>query len=226
MTRDQIKWVIGYIRVSTEDQAINGAGLEAQRQAIERKVAEKGWELLRLFEDKGVSGKRMAKQPALVEALAMLKSKKAHALVVSKMDRLSRSLTDFSQTLEEARDQGWHLVAIDLDIDTSTPGGEMAANGYINASQFERRMIGARTKEALAVRRARGIGVPGGLKGKMGPPKIVSAAVEKRIKQRRARGLSYQRIAAELDASGVPAPHTERWGWTTIRRVMERSKEA
>jgi DNA invertase Pin-like site-specific DNA recombinase len=229
MTRDQIKTVIGYVRVSTDEQASHGSGLDAQKRAIRDKVKYMRWHLLpaadggEFFEDAGVSGKRMAKQPQLVVALAELRAGRAHALVVSKMDRLSRSLRDFAGLIETASHEGWHLVAIDLDIDTSTPGGEMAANNYINASQFERRMISTRTKEGLAARRARGIGVPHGLKGPIGRPPTVEGDLLKRILRRRRAGKSFASIADELTHSGIPTPTgAADWGWGTVAYAVRK----
>src|SRR5207248_6984277 len=83
-------------------------------------------------------------------------------------NRLSRSLLDFSGLVEQSRREGWQLVALDLGVDTSTPSGEMLANVLAVFAQFERRLIGQRTREALAIKRAQGgparppAGDPGG----------------------------------------------------------------
>ena len=75
--------------------------------------------------------------------------------MVAKLDRLSRSLLDFAALMEQARSSGWNLVALDLGVDTSTPAGEMMASVLATFAQFERRLIGQRTKDALAVKRAK-----------------------------------------------------------------------
>lgn len=72
------------------------------------------------------------------------------------MDRLSRSVVDGAGLMERAAREGWALHFADLDIDTSTPAGEMAANIIIAGSQYERRLISQRTRDALAAKRARG----------------------------------------------------------------------
>ena len=77
--------------------------------------------------------------------------------MVAKLDRLSRSMTDFTRLMERSWKKGWALVALDLGVDTTTPAGEMIANSVANFSQFERRLIGQRTKDALAVKRAQGV---------------------------------------------------------------------
>lgn len=216
MTRDEVKRVIGYVRVSTSDQGRSGLGLEAQVEAINAKARSKGWEVLRIAQDVA-SGRSLNGRPAMKAALEDLRARRADALVVSKLDRLSRSLIDFAQMLETARKQGWHVVMLDLELDTSTPMGKLSANMLANVAQYEREMIGLRTKEALAVKRSRG--------ERLGRERVITPAVERRIRQLRdKKGLSYQAIAAALDEAGVPSPAGgERWNWSTIRRVMERA---
>jgi DNA invertase Pin-like site-specific DNA recombinase len=132
---------IGYIRVSTEEQADSGAGLEAQRRAIEQEASRRGWTLIGILED-AASGKSMNKRPGLKEALKAVDDGRAEALVVAKLDRLSRSLLDFSSLMERSRKAGWALVALDLGVDTTTPAGEMLANVLAVFAHFERRLIG------------------------------------------------------------------------------------
>ena len=215
MTTDEIRRVIGYVRVSTDDQNDSGAGLDAQRRAIEAKVASKGWQMMRIAKDVA-SGKSLNGRHDLKAALAELKAHKADALVVAKLDRLSRSVPDFGSLLETARKQGWHVVMLDLELDTSTPMGEAMANMAMTFAQFERRMIGLRTKEALAVRRAQGV--------RLGRERMISPAIERRIKQLRQRGLSYQLIAARLTAENIPTPSgaVVPWSWQTVAQVVNR----
>jgi DNA invertase Pin-like site-specific DNA recombinase len=197
-----VKRVIGYIRVSTAEQADSGAGLEAQRQAIQVAAELRGWELVNIFED-AVSGKSLNGRHELKKALADLKARRADGLVVAKLDRLSRSIHDFSGLLEIARLQNWALVALDFDLDTSTPAGELVANVMASVAQWERRIIGQRTREGLAVRKAQGV--------KLGRPRSIDPAIASRIVRLRRQGLSFEKIGAEVGL-----------GWTTVRRVVER----
>ena len=71
-------------------------------------------------------------------------------IVVAKLDRLSRSLKDFALLMERAQKRGWNLVACDLGIDLSSPSGEFMAGVMSSAAQWERRIIGQRTKYAPA----------------------------------------------------------------------------
>jgi len=76
--------------------------------------------------------------------------------MVSKLDRLSRSLLDFAGLMHRAQVGGWNVVALDLGIDLATPAGEFMASVMASAAQWERRIIGQRTRDALAVRKAEG----------------------------------------------------------------------
>jgi DNA invertase Pin-like site-specific DNA recombinase len=108
------------------------------------------------IEDAGYSAKDL-KRPGVQEELRALEAGEAKALVVAKLDRLSRSMLDFAALMATALKQNWALVALDCALDTSTPAGEAMANVLATFSQFERRLIGQRTKEALAAKRAAGV---------------------------------------------------------------------
>ncbi len=172
--------VVGYIRVSTAEQADSGAGLAAQRTAIAAEVERRGWELVGVEEDAGVSGKTIDRRPALARALASVDSGQASALVVAKLDRLSRSLLDFAGLMERGRKKSWALVALDLAVDTTTPAGEMMANVLASFAQYERRLIGQRTKDALAIKRAQGV--------RLGRPQTLRDVVVARIVAEHAAG--------------------------------------
>src|SRR6266545_2957767 len=90
---------VGYIRVSTEEQAEQGVGLSAQRSVIEAEVARRGWTLVQVFEDTA-SGRSLSGRRGLEAALETLEAGTADALVVAKLDRLSRSTKDFAALLE------------------------------------------------------------------------------------------------------------------------------
>jgi DNA invertase Pin-like site-specific DNA recombinase len=203
---------VGYIRVSTTEQADSGAGLEAQRRAIAQACEARGWDLVGVFDDPGLSGKNL-NRPGLIAALEMVETGRASVLVVAKLDRLSRSLIDFAGVMERSRKRGWHLAALDLGVDTSTPQGELVASVMATFAQFERRLIGLRTKEALAVKRSQGI--------RLGRPPAVLADTVQHIRQLRESGLSYREIGSQLDAEGQPTPHGGQcWHPNTVRRIL------
>jgi DNA invertase Pin-like site-specific DNA recombinase len=210
---------VGYMRVSTAEQAGSGAGLEAQRAAIEREAAHRGWELVEVCTDAAASGRSITGRPALDRALRAVEGGDADVLIVAKLDRLSRSLLDFAALMARAQQRGWNLVALDLGIDLSTPAGEFLANVMASAAQWERRIIGQRTREALAVRKAQGV--------RLGRPVGLGADVTDRIRKLREQGLTLAAIAGLLNAGEVPtAQGGARWHASTVRAVLERTSDA
>jgi DNA invertase Pin-like site-specific DNA recombinase len=204
--------VIGYVRVSTEEQSTSGAGLAAQRTAIEAECLHRGWHLVEVIEDAGYSAKDL-KRPGVQVALETLQQGDAGALVVAKLDRLSRSMLDFTTVMATATKQGWALVALDCAVDTSTPAGEAMANVLATFAQFERRLIGQRTREALAAKRASGV--------RLGRPVSLPDAVNKRIAAERKAGHSLAAIAAMLNEEQVPTAQGGRQWWpSTVRAVL------
>ena len=204
--------MIGHVRVSTEEQADSRAGLQAQRAAILAEAERRGWRHVEIIEDAGYSGKDL-KRPGIVEALEALHRRDASTLVVAKLDRLSRSMLDFSELMTRATREHWALVALDLGVDTTTPSGEMMANVLATFAQFERRLIGQRTRDALAARRAAGV--------VLGRRRSMPEEVLARIVAERAAGRSTPAIAAGLNADGVPTAHGGRqWYASTVAKAL------
>ena len=213
--------VIGYVRVSTDEQERSGAGIEAQRAAIVGDADRRGWRLVGIEQDTA-SGKSTKRRPGLASALEQLDAGNADSLMVAKLDRLSRSLLDFAALVEQSRRKGWSLVALDLGVDTSTPSGEMMANVLAVFAQFERRLIGQRTKEGLAAKRA-----SGKLHGPIGRPRQLPDEVVRRIVDERHAGRSTPMIAAGLNADAIPtAQGGARWWPSTVAKVIDRSPQS
>src|SRR5206468_792739 len=130
-----------------------------------------------------------------------------------KLDRLSRSMIDFTRLMATAQTQGWALVALDCAVDTTTPAGEAMANVLATFAQFERRLISQRTREALAVKRAQGV--------RLGRPPELDAATVRRIRSARKRGKTLAAIADRLNKAGVPTAHGGvRWYPATVLAVL------
>lgn len=166
-----------------------------------------------MYEDAGMSGSTLANRPGLSKALEAVESGQAGALVVAKLDRLSRSLLDFAGLMEQSRQQGWALVALDLGVDTSTPQGELMAAVLATFAQFERRLISQRTKAALQAKAAQGI--------RLGRPRTVPALAVQRISELRQQGLTWRDLADTLNAEGVPTGRDgASWHAGTAHRAM------
>jgi DNA invertase Pin-like site-specific DNA recombinase len=205
--------MIGYLRVSTEEQGRSGLGLGAQRAAIADAASARGWEV-EWVQDPGYSAKALHR-PGLEYALERLRSGTAEGLVVAKVDRLSRSLGDFCGLIQRAEREGWALVVLDPPLDLTTPAGRMLAHVLGAFAEFEREMIGQRTREGLAVAKANG--------KRLGRPARMKPDVVARIVRERAEGRSLGAIAAGLNADGVPRAHGGRaWYPTTVRMALRR----
>lgn len=119
--------MLGYVRVSTDEQARSGLGLEAQEAALKAEAERRGWDLV-IFRDEGVSGKQV--NPGLRKALGELAAGLADGLIVARMDRISRSLLHAVEILDLAKNQGWALVVLDLGVDLTTPAGRALAGRW------------------------------------------------------------------------------------------------
>jgi DNA invertase Pin-like site-specific DNA recombinase len=193
--------MLGYSRVSTDEQVDSHAGLDAQQHMLERAFEYEGWQCAGLLADEGVSGKDL-ERPELKRALEMIIDGEADGLVVAKLDRLTRSVVDFADLLEWFQLADAKFVALDLRLDTSTATGEFAASLMALVAQWERRTIGERTRVAMAAKRQRGEAT--------GLPSLLDEThreVRERILELRDEGLSRTAIAEQLT----------REGWKTAR---------
>lgn len=204
--------VVGYTRVSTDQQGESGAGLDAQRAAIETEATRRGWSLDRIYTDVA-SGKSTRGRRHYGAALSRMTP--GSVLVVAKLDRLSRSLLDFAELMAQAQRDGWSIVALDIGVDTSTVNGELVASIIMALAQWERRIIGQRTKDALGVVRARGT--------RLGRPTTVTDAALAVITERRSAGASLRETARALNRASVPTAQGGReWHASTVKAVEVR----
>jgi DNA invertase Pin-like site-specific DNA recombinase len=205
--------VVGYTRVSTGKQEDSGAGLAAQEAAIRAEVKRRGWDLQAIVTDIG-SGKAMTSRVALNAALAGLDAGKVDMLLVSKLDRVSRSVADFANLLDRSVRKGWSLSMLDISVDTTTPNGKMVAGMMSVIAQWEREIIGARTKDALRARKAEGV--------HCGRKSVLDPNTRAYIVELRDEGLSFAAIARRLMAEQVPtALGGTHWERSTVRDVTK-----
>jgi DNA invertase Pin-like site-specific DNA recombinase len=177
----------------------------------------RGWHVVDHLTDAGVSAKSLGGRPALAEALRLVSEDEADVLAVAKLDRLSRSLLDFAGLMARAQSEQWSLVALDVDVDTTTPSGRLVANVMASVAEWERETIAARTRDALAAKRAQGV--------VLGRPRSVSSGAVSRIRELREGGLSLAACADRLTAEAVPtAQGGQRWYASTVRQVLTSAK--
>lgn len=205
---------VGYCRVSTDGQGERGYGLDAQRAVIDAVVEKQGWNLAEVYVDVA-SGKSTKRRPELARALLELDAGHAQVLVVAKLDRLSRSLLDFAGLMATAQEQGWGIVADDIGVDTSSINGELVANIIMALAQWERRIIGKRTKDALAEVSASGV--------RLGRPVSTSPDAEAVVRVMRRQGSSYGAVAKALNTEGLPtAQGGAQWHPSTVKALCQR----
>jgi DNA invertase Pin-like site-specific DNA recombinase len=219
MARHGGKW-ISYLRVSTDQQGRSGLGLQAQRKAVNDFLKGGRWTLAAEYVEIE-SGKRNDR-PKLKEALAACKKLKAQ-LVVAKLDRLARNVHFISGLMESGID----FHAADMPFANRLTVHILAA-----VAEHEREAISQRTKVALAAAKARGV--------KLGGPRLAQARLKGHVGNRKAADrfatnvkpiiieikssgvTSLRKIAAALDARGVPTARGGVWSAAQVSNIMKR----
>lgn len=215
--------VIGYARVSTDEQAKSGLGLEAQIAKI-RAYAE-------LFEltvtdiiiDDGVSGKNL-KRPGLIKAIRAIKAGEAEGMLVAKLDRLTRNVADLGTLVQSVFDKA-ELYSVSEQINTKNAAGRLVLNVLVSVAQWERETICERTSDALQAKKARGEktggNVPFGFEVVNGKliENVEEQAVISKIRELRANGLSLRKIAEKLNDEGIETKTGKAWNAMQISRI-------
>ncbi|HEY4000524.1 MAG TPA: recombinase family protein [Candidatus Xenobia bacterium] len=213
--------VIGYTRVSTEEQATQGVSLAAQADKLRAYAALYDLELVDVVEDAGQSAKTL-NRPGLQRVLELLRTGQAEGLLVAKLDRLTRSVADMAHLINDYfGDRARHqvtLLSVADQVDTRTASGRLVLNILSSVSQWEREAIGERTRAALAHLKQAGV--------KLGAPPLTDATTIARIVALRHDGMTYRQIATALQTEGRPTMRGGRWGPETIRKVLGRQTNA
>jgi len=147
---------IAYLRVSTDQQADKGVSLDAQRAKAEAYAQLYDLTLVEVIVDAGVSAKTLDR-PGLQKALAMLRSGEAQALLVAKLDRLTRSVVHLGELVDDYFSEGKSaLLSVGEQIDTRSAAGRLVLNILASVSQWEREAIGERTATAMRHKASQG----------------------------------------------------------------------
>jgi site-specific DNA recombinase len=199
---------IGYIRVSTEGQAVDSVSLDAQRAKIEAWCLLNDYELSAVHVDAGISGKSADNRPGLQAALT--DCREGSALVVYSLSRLSRSIRDTLDLSDKLAKAGADLVSLSEKIDTTSAAGKMVFRLLAVMNEFERDQISERTTAALQYKKSKGEKTGGAIpyghdldaNGVSLLPNPNEQDVIARAKALHAGGLSLRKIADELDRRG------------------------
>ena len=217
--------VVGYARVSTDKQVDGGVSLDVQREKIQAYCLAMDLDLVAIIEDAGASAKSLDRA-GLRSALAMLTSGKADALLVTKLDRLTRSVRDLGDLVERYFATKCSLVSMNDSIDTRTASGRLILNVLTSVAQWEREATGERTRDALRHMKANGeycggnvaygFSVANGELVRNEAEQLIISAIQ----DFKAAGLSDRGIAAELDRAGLAPRKAKKWGHEQIRRIL------
>jgi len=220
---------IAYVRVSSEMQAESGAGLAAQRTAIDNFAARSGLTVAAIHEDAAISGaKGMEDRPGLMAAIGQLR--RGDVLLIAKRDRLGRDQMAMLMIERAVARRGASIMSAD-----GVGNGSGAADQFMKAvvdaaSEYERNMIRARTKAAMAEKRAQGIrvgDVPFGWE--VGADGLLIAVESEQlvlasIIDCRKRGMSLRQIATILSDAGILTKKGRTtWYAATIKSILDRA---
>jgi site-specific DNA recombinase len=223
---DATRRVAGYVRVSQERAAKNGYGLGAQEHEVRRFVKYKGWTLVDLYREEGVSGYRKDR-PAMDRLLADARAGRFNVAVFPSIDRAGRSVRDVIEIDRTLRAAGVDTVFLREGVDTSTPTGELLRNIMASLAEFEGRVIYERLSKGKRRKAAEG-GYTGGWvpygyrRTDDGTIAVVpeQAAVVERIFRWAAEGRTLPWIAARLREEHAPTRNGGAWRPSTIRGML------
>jgi DNA invertase Pin-like site-specific DNA recombinase len=217
---------IAYTRVSTLDQASNGASLDAQRAKIQAWCVFKDIELIGIETDAGISAKSIKGRPGLRLVLNQLDD--VEFLITPSLSRLTRSTEDLCQLIRLLDKYDVSLVSLAENIDASTAMGRAMIKmiGVIN--ELERELVSERTTETMAHLKAQGriFGHPAfgySLENGVLGQQAEEQAITGQIVEMRQQGLSYRTIAAQLNDAETPTRQGSRWHPMSVQRVCERA---
>ena len=220
---------IGYIRVSTDEQAETGISLAAQEEKVRAYALAKGWPLTSIIRDEA-SAKDL-RRPGIQAVLAGCKAspRPFDVIIITKLDRLTRSVRDLGYLVQDVFDRtGVAFSSIADNFDTTTANGKLALNILGSVAQWERDIISERTREALThkrlVKRERVGLVPLGFDlGDDGKTLIVNneeMALVRKIRALRAEGWGYARIARTMEEAGAKTKCGGRWRPWGVRYLL------
>jgi site-specific DNA recombinase len=219
---------IGYIRVSTDEQAKDGFSLEAQAEKVRAYATAKGWDLKGIIEDE-----RSAKdlnRPGIQKIIKGCQGKDFEVVIICKLDRMTRNVRDLGYLVQDIFEKsGVAFSSIADNFDTTTANGKLVLNILGSVAQWERDIISERTKEVLThkrlVKRERAGVVPLGYdladNGRNLIPNRKELEVVRQVKAFRNRGWSYGRIAKHLNHLGAPTKRGGQWRAWTVQYLTQ-----
>ena len=200
---------IAYVRASSEEPVDPRLEIDAQFATVHSAIADRGWTVEASVVDSEVSATvAPSKRAGLGRALVALDGGAADALVVARLDRVTRSVLVWEDIEERSRRHGWTLVAAADQLDLCTDVDQMRAA----VDWYRRQFKASRAKDAIAAAKARGT--------RIGRPVEHSDEARQQILKAHARGASLRQIAAQLTGAGMSTPRGGRWHASTVRSIV------
>ena len=217
---------VGYVRVSTDKQADHGVSLDVQAEKIRAMAVVHNAELIDIIVDGGESAKSL-QRPGMERLLALVEAKKIQAVIVAKLDRLTRSVKDLCTLLERFERRGVALISVAESLDTSSAAGRLVLNIMTAVSQWEREAIGERTRDAMNHKRTNGervgnirFGYRLGADGKHVEPDPAEQDVLHEIRCLRQSGHTIRGIAASLNRQELRTRRGSAWRLESVARII------
>jgi DNA invertase Pin-like site-specific DNA recombinase len=217
-----MKQAIFYTRVSGSEQGKSGLGLEAQREALDKFAATEGFTVVDVFTEVASAKLGLDDRTGLRDALAKAKKLKC-PVIVSKLDRLSRDVAFISGLMA----RGVPFIVAELGADVSP----FVLHLYAALGEQERKMIGTRTKDALAALKARGVVLGNrtnlsdaqakGQAANAAKAATFNAQVLPKVRMLQAQGMTMAQIADEFNADGKRTALGKQWHQSTISRLLK-----
>ena len=220
-----MKKAVGYVRVSTEEQAREGVSLENQKAKIKAYAELNELELIEVVADEGLSAKNL-NRPGIKKILDMARNKEIGALVVYKLDRAFRSTIDALEVTKELDNYGIGFHSINERLDTKSPLGKFFFTLIAGIAEMERGIVGERTSDALRRKIEKGehVGhIPYGYQIEHSEliPYLPEQEVIKLARELRERGYTFQDIAEEFKTRGIRTKRGKiQWYPTSIRNIL------
>ena len=224
-----MKRAVGYLRVSTAEQASEGLSLANQEAKIRAFALAKDWDLIDMYRDEGISAKDLNRE-GIQLVIDGCRKHEFDVVIIYKLDRLTRSVRDLGYLTQDVFEKtGVDFSSIQDNFDTTTANGKLVLNILGSVAQWERDIIAERTREVLRFKAFQGkrVGqIPYGWRLADDGDTLLKIKQEQVVismmKHLRGRGLSYRAICEELTQRGY-APVGRKWYPMSVRNILKRA---
>jgi site-specific DNA recombinase len=231
---------VGYVRVSTAEQAKKGISLKNQKMRIRRYAEDNDLKIIEICEDSGISGSKIENRPGMRQLIDLINDKKVEAVVSYKLDRLFRNASDAITTLNWLKEKKVAFHSITEKIDTTTPFGKFFVGITALYAEMERDVLSERIRDNLKMKKLRGEKTGGNVP--YGYDSYIKEYVKRdsknvplyaltenkqeqrrirKMKKLRNRGMSFGAISDELNRLRYKTKTGKKWAAMTVKRIID-----